>query len=650
MDLRTFLSKVKENASHLPVNTTNVVSGFTYTEDQIITTVRSFFVDTLPNVTKLAKIGTTVIYNFTVKDKVIEYNYSTIEQCLKENYKYLKTNHKEILAHINSLINCYLVNATEGFDSFFKVDTKQKSKYYPILERFADIVNRQNEEDAFTFCLKYPFLNINQGLRKHLITGFRSNSGKSVLTTAIGNLYHESSMFKELRTSNNNFDIGNWNADVIDKFVTIIDDDTGGSKELDEDYLKNFMNPQMPLPLARTQKRESRVYGGSSVIAINDKPDSFYKTQINKRIIFMKLEEDISQMFNEVEQVYLHNIPKSDLLAYVHEHPLKNNEFYWFHRRENKYPLTDKEIADAEVEHELMRYLYSRGHAKNEELSKIFGKDFVRKILGPPRSLTINGSTFYGYKVDATKAIFGEQEDTGSITCQVFEKKTSRPTVNELSFEDFVSEVNRYSDTIESFDGDTKAIQDLKETAPHFMMVELKNQLSVKTDNVKRATGLVIDVDNSRFSLLSEVITELYKTGYKGIAYETASSNVGLNGLRYRVVIPNIKIATVDEYKLKAKILAKILKEDIDLPTLSHKMSFSGRNATIFGKVVRDAAAIVKRVAEAKKGERNNVLYWAFCLACDDDDTSLIKAIKKVCTLDDDEIERTLESAKNGRQ
>lgn len=658
MQCESFLKKVRENVAYLPMNSTNVLNGWTNDDNEMAKNVRAFFEDALPHVIKLNKIGQTIVFNFKLQDKDIVYGYSDLKECIEANYVLKNNETKIIVAHIQNFVKCFLWNDESDFETFFADDSKEPTENYPVLERFANVVNDQNEDDCFLQCLLYPFTNAHQGLKKHLMFGFRSNSGKSVMTGAINSLYRESSIMKEIR-SRASFDAGNWNSDVIDKFVTIIDDDgdrDNNERKIDEDFIKNFMNPQMPLPLARSQKRESRVYTGSSVIAINNKPEPLNIPQNDKRVIFVVLETNVVKLFNEEEHNYLHDIPRCDLLHYISTHEVSSTAFYWYQRRENKYPLTELEERKVRKKKELLKFLAYRGVVPARELKNIFGEKIVLEVLGEASlvSDTKSKTQVYGYKATPARVSLGEQVE-GRIMANFYESVSSaqygipKAVSQSALIRGIEAEGAKAKDTGLMLDetGKKNGYFLDGEAMKLYGMYELKDPKGSATiDNVKHSTGLVLDVDGSKYHSLDEVVTKLYVTNYKGFVYETVSSTEGK--LRYRIIIPNVFIDDNEVYKKRCRELAAYIDDNLDngSNSIAHRFFMAGHNIQIFGNVVRDEEALIAKVRETPigEGERHNVLVWALNRAKEDDNEELGHRICEASTLPTSEINSVFRS------
>lgn len=653
MEVEAFLAQVQENVKYLPKNSTNILDGWSHDDNAMAKNVRIFFEDALPNIIKLNRIGRTVVFNFKLQDKEIVYGYSDLKECIEANYNLKSNEPKIVVQHIQNFVNCYLYSDESDFETFFASDDKTPTENYPVLERFADVVNDQNEKDSFLFCLLYPFINSKQGLRKHLMFGFRSNSGKSVMTGALNSLYRESSIMKEIR-SKSPFDAGNWNSDVIDKFVTIIDDDGDSDsrdRKIDEDFIKNFMNPQMPLPLARSQKRESKVYNGSCVIAINNKPEPLYIEQNNKRVVFVVLETNVVKLFDEEEHNYLHNIPRCDLLHYIEIHDMASTAHYWYHKRDNKYPYTDLELQKLQLEKDMKKYVAYRGRVDSKEMYSIFDRKDVTAILGTPRLLIdkqSNGRPTYGWVAEKARLVLGDQQD-GRLLANFYESVTTahqgkQAQVSQPALIKGILEDGAKAEEIGLALGDTgkkNGYYKDGEAMRMYGLYELKDpDGSATLTNLKRSTGLVIDVDNSNYRSLDEVIVKLYLTNYKGFVYETVSSTEGK--LRYRIVIPNIFIEDPEVYKKRCRELVAYIGDNIDdtSNTIVHRYFMAGSNVMLFGNVVKDEEAIIASVKNCPKGEgkRHMNLVWAINRAHDDDNAELAQRICEASSLPQSEI------------
>jgi len=162
----------------------------------------------------------------------------------------------------------------------------------------------------------------------------------------------------------------------------------------------------------------------------------------------------------------------------------------------------------------------------------------------------------------------------------------------------------------------------------------------VKTDDIDKATGIVLDVDESKLKSLKEI-----QLPYEFVAYETSSSKP--DSLRYRVVIPGIESSNADEYRENVIKIGKLLKDDID-PTceaIAHRYFIGGKNIVINYKPLsaslpRDSSGIVSRVASAEPGSRNSITYWALKRAQEANDEELAVEVLHASQCNESEKER----------
>ena len=631
----------EDNIKNLTVNTTNILNAMQYKDNEVAMLVKNFFINTLPYTAKLAKVGKNPIFRFRVEDKNIFYDYSSIEEALAKNFNCPNKELKVVANYIKDFIECYLeANPTKDFESYFREDNKKPTKNYPVLERYAQLIinanctKERNEEDIVSFIFQYPFINSNEQLKKHLIMGFKSNTGKSIITNGLRNLYIESSIMMPIRISGG-FDEGNWNMDVIDKFLTIIDDDGADTKgkTIDVDFMKNFMNTSMPIRLARSGVRENAVYHGSSVIATNTFFDAFQDDASNKRTIFVTLSEDITGMFTEDELDYLHNLPKCDMLHYVEQHPITKDPTYWYRERKNDFPKND------DIEHqkeELIRYLSMLGAAKLSELTYAgFDKQLIKQTLGKARSFYFKGTTIYGYKLENGKHDFNPiiQKYTDVLNFSYYNKITTTHDIQKLSV------------SVGAFK--TALLNAYKEQLPKaenhvYGMYKLKDDTQSATlKNLAHTTAIVLDIDESKYKSLSDVKEILDTSGYKGLIHETPSSTP--EKLRYRVIVPGIELSDPNEYKKACMALSVFIGEQLDVAanTAVHRFFMSGFNVQTFGITVQNKDGLVAYIENLPKGkgQRHNALFYAINRAKDDDDKELALALCNASTLPKDEIQ-----------
>jgi len=267
------------------------------------------------------------------------------------------------------------------------------------------------------------------------------------------------------------------------------------------------------------------------------------------------------------------------------------------------------------------------GAVKAGSLKKEFGRDIV-KMAYPDGAKTkrVDDLVIYGY--------FAEAETTNDLPKQsLFDEfnvsmltglRDTKPKQVKMTF-------SRMEDNIEAANDTPKEEQ---------AMFGLFTGTGVKTNEIDKATGIVLDVDKSKLKSLKEI-----KLPYEFIAYETSSSKP--DSLRYRVVIPGIESKDADEYRENTIKIGKLLKDDID-PTceaIAHRYFIGGKNIRINYKPLsatlpHDHVGIVSRVASAVPGERNLVTYWALNRAKEANDEELALEILRASQCNEAEVER----------
>jgi len=481
------------------------------------------------------------------------------------------------------------------------------------LEKYIDYLESETYKGVWSDIMKYPFDNQKSGLRKHLMLGFAPSTGKTIITNALDTLYYRIDANVQTRKSFS-FDAGVWNGMVNGKFLVITDDDDE-SQPISPDFIKNFMNQRMASMTAKQGERDFKTYSGSSVIATNTEEEYFASPQVSKRLILIRLDHTLPDFtFDELNE--LHNLDVAEILNYVnYEKPTKLFDV------KNKW----RNKLDSRIE-ECKKYVNEMGAVKAGSLKKEFGKDIV-KLAYPngPKTKRVDDLVIYGYFAEEKNNDMPVQDSFDEFNISMLTGlKDTKP-------KKIITTFGHMSDNIEAANDTPKAQQ---------AMFGRFVGTGVKTDEIDKATGIVLDVDESKLKSLKEI-----KLPYAFIAYETSSSKP--DKLRYRVVVPGIESKNAEEYRENVIKISKLLKDDID-PTceaIAHRYFIGGKNIVINYKPLsyslpRDTSGIVDRVSSAIEGERNSITYWGLKRAQEANDEDLAVEVLRASKCDESEIER----------
>jgi len=443
--------------------------------------------------------------------------------------------------------------------------------------------------------------------------GFAPSTGKTIITNALDTLYYRIDANVQTRKSFS-FDAGVWNGMVNGKFLVITDDDDE-SQPISPDFIKNFMNQRMASMTAKQGERDFKTYSGSSVIATNTEEEYFSSPQVSKRLILIRLDHKLPDFtFEELNE--LHNLDVAEILNYVnYEKPTKLFDV------ENKW----SNKIDIQIE-ECKNYVNEIGAVKAGSLKKEFGKDVVKAAYpAGAKPKRVDDLVIYGYFAEKANTELPEQASFDEFNISMLTGlKDTKPKKIKTTF-------GSMSDNIEAANDTPKEEQ---------AMFGLFIGTGVKTDEIDKATGIVLDVDESKLKSLKEI-----KLPYAFLAYETSSSKP--DKLRYRVVLPGIESKDADEYRENVIKVGKLLKDEID-PTceaIAHRYFIGGKNIIINYKPLnaslpRDTSGIVDRVSSAAVGERNSITYWALQRAKEANDEELAEEILRASQCNEEEIER----------
>lgn len=562
------------------------------------------------NVNELKLVYGALTAEFTIRE--LRYDVSELRDMIKDvAYPRTKKATDEAAELMHDVLMVIAKKVTE-FKDYAPIEEAMTVPCKP-LEKFIDYLESETYKGVWSDIMKYPFDNQKSGLRKHLMLGFAPSTGKTIITNALDTLYYRIDANVQTRKSFS-FDAGVWNGMVNGKFLVITDDDDE-SQPISPDFIKNFMNQRMASMTAKQGERDFKTYSGSSVIATNTEEEYFASPQVSKRLILIRLDHALPDFtFDELNE--LHNLDVAEILNYVnYDKPTKLFDV------KNKW----SNKLDSRIE-ECKKYVNEMGAVKAGSLKKEFGKDIV-KIAYPdgPKTKRVDDLVIYGYFAEDKKAGLPEQSSFDEFNISMLTGlKDTKPKKIKTTF-------GSMSDNIEAANDTPKKKQ---------AMFGLFTGTGVKTDEIEKATGVVLDVDKSKLKSLKEI-----KLPYAFIAYETSRSKP--DSLRYRVVIPGIESKDADEYRENMIKIGGLLKDDVDPASeaIAHRYFIGGKNIVINYKPLnaslpRDTSGIVDRVSSATVGSRNSITYWALQRAKEANDEDLAMEVLKASQCDQSEIER----------
>lgn len=548
------------------------------------------------DIKRLASLYKSYVFDFSIADSDVDYSYNDIEEAIRKN---IGVTNKRILEAITELIQDIVKYAVAPVSNILDFHRDEESnlnvKRDEVLERFIAVLESQTYENVWSDIMKYPFDNQTHGIRKHLMLGTAASTGKSIVLEAMGSLYEAASVFKPNRPENG-FDAANWNADVIERFVVLLDDDDP-NRAINEDYLKNFLSNNMPQQLARGGgQRWSEVYYGSSVIALNNAPAFLKSPQNNKRVIFLKLTESIEEMFTQSELNHLHSLTPKDILGYVNDEPTKL--FSW---------RNDWTGVVEDVREDIKKYITLKGYVSNSELNTNFGNKAMqdyRSTVEKAKSFTINGEAIYGFR--DKESIIDQPYKVDQLTFAAFS-----------NIQDVVGERNY--DTLQNFKKDILEYGKLPKKEQPLFSPAVYHEKIIK-DNLTGYIGVVLDIDGANSSDMDELEDKIALTGLSAIAWETSSSTPA--SLHARVWFYRVG-GDLLEYAMLVKRLAVKIDEPFDrsgMPT-EHRFYIGGTNVRLINTEASAAQnkpmtdnnkrSLIKTVQNSSDGEREPKTFWA---------------------------------------
>jgi len=347
----------------------------------------------------------TTIFNFKILDN--EYTLETLKQAINHNCiggispKNLDfaTMFMQIILPLSTSedMTSDVVHLWDNVEP--KRDSHGQLYVHPLLEKLKTLVDEQNYAGALAGILRYPYLNQKQAIKQHLVIGFASNSGKSLIHRMLETVYQGICTSKGARPDNKGsvFDVGGWNAECEGKFLVIIGDNNP-IEPPSKDFIKNFQEQPLRVRLKGGTNYEY-MYKGSSVIITNNMAEHFTETEFDKRIKLINLDKKLSKndgadgYFAKEEADLLYDViarDVSELKTFLMKYTDTTN---FEKRKKNNYGSNiNDEIkltlltGEQTVSYKLLNFMYGRDNV--EACAKKNGFSLEKE-----RSYQINGVT-----------------------------------------------------------------------------------------------------------------------------------------------------------------------------------------------------------------------------------------------------------------
>ena len=157
------------------------------------------------------------------------------------------------------------------------------------------------------------------------------------------------------------------------------------------------MSYTVPLNTARSKVRESKFYKGSSVLAVNTRPNVLKEPQNAKRVIFVNFDKKVTDVLKKGEIQHLYSLDASDWLGWLNKQQESSDK-----RFDVEKPVPESmNSVEFKAGQELLEFVmsYDDDVVPVKELNNYFEKKFVQKILSSYKKVQqrSNGARVYGY-------------------------------------------------------------------------------------------------------------------------------------------------------------------------------------------------------------------------------------------------------------